>query len=382
MNAIGTGTSRGPAATTAAVAAALGGRTPAPGDLVVVFPTSDQDPRAVLDDARAVAGAATTVGCSSFESFSIDGHVPSGCVALYLPAGGASIGVAAGEPLGDDIAGATRRTAEQARVRAGGGHPYSVLMILSDGLAGDQREVMRGAYAVAGATVPIVGGTAAEPLRMVRTYQLAEDRVLHNGVVAVWIDSPVPLGVATAHGWRPTGKAMFVTRAEGNVIRELDGRPARDAYLAMRGCDPREVEGMSFAGLVMDRPLGLPNASGHFDVRHILGSTPDGGLTMFGHVSDYAVVQIMESTFAELIDAAGQATADAVAQLAGPPRGALVFSCTARTALFGDRASAEAEAVTAALSGAPSAGLFTYGEFARVAGSSGFHNATVAVLAF
>ncbi|HWS35372.1 MAG TPA: FIST N-terminal domain-containing protein [Actinoplanes sp.] len=379
---IGTGIGHGPAATTTAVTTALDGRTPAAGDLVIVFPTFDQDPQRVLDEARAVAGAATMVGCSSFASFAGSGHVPSGCVAAYLPADGASIGVAVSETLAGDIAGATRRAAESARIRAGGEHPHSVLMILADGLAGDQREVMRGAYEVAGATVPIVGGTAAEPLTMEQTYQLAEGRVLRNGVIAVWIDSPVPLGVATGHGWRPTGKTMFVTRAEGNVILELDGRPARDAYLEMRGCDPRDIEGMSFAGLVMDRPLGLPNASGLYDMRHILGSTPDGGLIMFGYVSDYAVVQIMESTFGELIDAAGQAVADAVAQLTGPPRGALVFSCTARTALFGDRAGAEAEAVTTALSGAPSAGLFTYGEFAKVAGSSGFHNATVAVLAF
>ncbi|GAA1636099.1 FIST signal transduction protein [Actinoplanes couchii] len=379
---IGTGHGLGTDATTEAVTAALGGRTPEPGDLVVVFPTFDQDPQAVLAAATAVAGAATVVGCSSFASFTGDGQVPSGCAAAYLPSGGVSFGVGTAEPLGSDISGATRRAAESARVRAGGGHPYSVLMILSDGLAGDQREVMRGAYAVAGATVPIVGGTAAEPLRMERTYQIAEGRVLNNGVVAVWIDSPTPIGVATAHGWRPSNGTMFVTRADGNVIRELDGRPAREAYLAMRGCDPRDVEGVSFAGLVMDRPLGLPNASGQFDIRHILGSTPEGGLTMFGYVSDYAVVQIMESSFEELIDAAARATTAALGQLDGPSRGALVFSCAARTALFGERSGAEAQAIRAALSGAPQAGLFTYGEFARVAGSSGFHNATVAVLAF
>ncbi|AEV85048.1 hypothetical protein ACWT_4024 [Actinoplanes sp. SE50] len=382
---IGSGHSCGSDAATAAaesVLQALGGRVPAAGDLVIVFPTFDLEPAIVLAAAEAAAGDATVVGCSSFASFTEAEHVSAGCTAVYVPAHGASFGVAAGEPLADDIAGVTRQVVESARAKAGVRHPHSVLMILSDGLAGDQREVLRGAYAVAGATVPIVGGAAAEPLRMARTYQLGEGRVLHNGVVAVWINSPVPLGVAVQHGWRPTGEPMIVTRAEGNVIREIDGRPAREAYLAMRGCGTGEDTGMSFAGLVMDRPLGLPNASGRFDVRHILDCTPDGGLVMFGYVSDYAVVQVMESSFEELIDAARQATAEAVGQLAGSPRGALVFSCTARTALFSERVGAEAGAVRAALAGAQAGGLFTYGEFARVSGSSGFHNATVSVLAF
>jgi hypothetical protein len=42
---------------------------------------------------------------------------------------------------------------------------------------------------------------------------------------------------------------------------------------------------------------------------------------------------------------------------------------------------AEATAITNAVGATPMAGLFTYGEFARVTGSTGFHNATVVVLA-
>jgi hypothetical protein len=34
-------------------------------------------------------------------------------------------------------------------------HPHQVAILLSDALAGDQREVIRGAYAVLGATVPL-----------------------------------------------------------------------------------------------------------------------------------------------------------------------------------------------------------------------------------
>src|SRR5688572_12194950 len=61
--------------------------------------------------------------------------------------------------------------------------------------------------------------------------------------------------------------------------------------------------------------------------------------------------------------------------------GALVFSCTGRIAPLGAHREFEAAAVTGSLGGAKVAGFFTYGEFARVTGSTGFHNATVVVLA-
>ena len=43
-------------------------------------------------------------------------------------------------------------------------------MIFSDGLAGDQREVVRGCYAVTGATVPLVGGAAGENQQLFTTH--------------------------------------------------------------------------------------------------------------------------------------------------------------------------------------------------------------------
>ncbi len=83
----------------------------------------------------------------------------------------------------------------------------------------------------------------------------------------------------------------------------------------------------------------------------------------------------------ELVDAAGRAAVSAAGRLVAPPRGALVFSCTGRIQALGAQLRAEAEAISSALAGAPVAGFYTYGEFARVTGATGFHNATVVVLA-
>ena len=61
------------------------------------------------------------------------------------------------------------------------------------------------------------------------------------------------MGVSVDHGWRPVGKPMLVTRAEGTVVHELDGTPALDAYLAEQGdgLDPSDPD---FFRKVMAQP--------------------------------------------------------------------------------------------------------------------------------
>ncbi|PPK92426.1 hypothetical protein CLV92_11427 [Kineococcus xinjiangensis] len=368
------------------VQAALAGRTPQPGDLLVVFTTVGEDVPAFFDEAAAAAGAATVVGCSAYGCYTTEAPGVGGCSAAYLPAGDLTFGVGTAESLGSDIAAATEAAVVQARADAGGSGEHDALLLMSDGLAGDQREVLRGAYRAAGAQVAIVGGAAADSLTQTGTYQYARGRTLTNGVVALWINSRRPVGIGVAHGWRPVGDLMVVTRASGNVVHELDGRPALEAYLEMRAdaeaeFGAQDAPARSLAERLMDGPLGLPTTAGGYDVRHIFGEGPDGGLVMFGYVSDNAVVQVMTTSHDELLAAAQEATAVATRAIGRVSRGALVFSCTARLANLGEKVVEEGPAIARGLDGAPACGLFTYGEFGRSTGSSGFHNATVTVLA-
>jgi hypothetical protein len=369
-----------------ACAAALAGRTPEAGDLMILFPTIQYDQAALFDAAREVAGPGDVVGCSAFSSFTRDAQVGQGTVAAFLPSGDLSFGVAGVDGVGSDIYGAAREVTQLALDEAGGEADHSALMILSDGLVGDQREVVRGAYAVTGASVPLVGGAAGNDQQIGYTVQSAGSKVMTNGLAAVWINSPTPLGVGVGHGWRPVGEPMIVTRADRNIVYELDGQPAVQAYLAQRTARPLGTnlsgEGeVSFSASTLDEPLGLANVSGGYDVRHILYRTKNDGLLLFGHVNEQSVVQAMVGHWSDLVDAAEGAAGDATAQRTGDPHGALVFSCTGRIAPLGHHVTREADAISAAIGATPMAGFFTYGEFARVTGSTGFHNATVVVLA-
>ncbi len=364
-----------------AVRMALEGHEATERDLVILFTTVDYDVEALYAGAVAEAAPARVFGCTSTGAFTHAAQVPSGCVAALLAADDCSFGVCHVERDDDDIAGSARRAAQGARERAGDGRSHSVLLLLTDGLTPDQREIARGAYEVTTAVVPFVGGAAGDNLTWDDTRTFGDGRVLTNGILAVWINSARRMGVSVDHGWRPAGTPMLVTRAEGTVVHELDGTPALAAYLADQGgdLDPHDA---GFFHKVMANPVGLPNARGRYDVRQLHAFLPEGGGINFNTgVSEQSIVQVMSTDDDALIEGARHAAVDAVGHLTDRARLALVFSCGSRVPLLGERVRDEVEAISSALNGVPVCGFYTYGEFARTTGSSGVHNSSVAVLA-
>ena len=364
-----------------AVRMALAGHQPTAEDLVIVFTSVDYDVEALYRAAVAEAAPAGVFGCTSMGGFTNAEQVPSGCVAALLSADESSFGLCHLARDDNDIAGSARRAAQEARDNAGDRHANSVLLLLTGGMTPDQREIARGAYEVTTAMIPFVGGAAADNLTWDDTHTFGDGRVLANGILAVWINSARPIGVSVDHGWRPAGKPMLVTRAEGTVVHELDGTPALEAYLSEQG-DGLDGTDPEFFRKVMESPVGLPNARGRYDVRQLHAYLPEGGGLNFNvGISEQSILQVMSADDDALIDGARRAAQDALRHLGGKARLALVFACASRVPLLGDRVRDEVEAISSALNGVPVCGFYTFGEFARTAGSSGVHNSSVAVLA-
>jgi hypothetical protein len=363
----------------AAATAAVSGTDPR---LVVVFCSIAYDLPALLAAVRDVAGTARVVGCSTAGEVATSGPGDGGVVVLALGGNGfhvetrAATGVAARlRDAGAEVAGALAPVP---------GKPYQVLLLLTDGLAGDQQEIVRGAYAVLGASVPLVGGCAGDGLAMRATYQLHEGEVLRDAIVAAAISSDAPFGIGVRHGWRTVGEPMLVTRSDGNRVYALDDRPALDVYLDRLGA-PAEArtDAAAFTRFALTHPLGLARRSGEPQVRFVaeadfadrslgcIAAVPQGGLAWF-----------MEGDAASVLDATAKACAAALSGLDGqPPLGLLAFDCIARREVLGSGIAAEIDRVAEAAGGAPVAGFYTYGEIARTHGTTGFHNQTLVVLA-
>ncbi|QBI18623.1 hypothetical protein ER308_02955 [Egibacter rhizosphaerae] len=243
------------AAATEAIVSALGDTTPQPEDVVFLFAGGGYEPRPLVDAGAAAAAPARLVACNTILGF-VAGSGIHGTVALHVPGGELGMGVAAAREQDGDLHEASRQAAAEAKAAAGPTGSHSALLLLSSGHIGGQRDVVQGAYEIAGARVPLVGGAAASDEQMSPTWLGLDREVIGQGVIAVWINSSRPLGVAVEHGWAPVSGPLMVTRARDNVILELDGRPALDVYMEQRG--PLAEGEAPFGWRTLDRPWACP----------------------------------------------------------------------------------------------------------------------------
>jgi hypothetical protein len=352
------------------------------GKLLVVFCSDAYDLPELLGAINQTSLGIPLIGCST-----------AGEIATSGPGSASVVVVAFGGPgfrVRTSVAGNV-----SARLRAAGEEaagclpteedlPHRILLLLTDGLAGDQQEIVRGAYSVLGAGVPLVGGCAGDDLKMRQTAQLYGDRVLHDAVVAAAISSDAPFGIGVRHGWRKVGQAMLVTRSENNRVYSLDEQPALDVYLErLQAPEDARHDPATFTRFALTHPLGLSRRSGE-EVRFVgEADFEERSLGCIAEVPQGALAWFMEGDQESVLHATDVACGDALRRLdGGTPVGLLAFDCIARRGVLGEEGiRREVDRIATHAAGAPVAGFYTYGEIARTSGMSGFHNQTIVVLA-
>jgi hypothetical protein len=377
----GAGAASGPGSVTSAVEqalAALGGARPS---VVLAFPAPAPD----LDDDVAFAQsltAAPIVGMTGNASLCADGAIEGACSVLAL-ADPIKAAVRVEDGASADPREAGRRAAAGALAAIDSSIGSRVLLLFVDTRSGDQAEVIAGAYEAAGPSVPLAGGAAGGP----DPFQLVDGKTYIDSVVAVALVSPGPIGLGIAHGCQPRSAPAIVTKADGRVVLQLDGRRAEDVYLEKLGCADVALSDEQFEAVSVIHPLAQPELSGDVRLRHVLGRTPDGGLICATHLPANAAVEFTDEEPDGIVVSAWDGVISAVSQLGGArPRAALIFDCAGRKralAVHGETLEREAHALIASLGDDPPplAGLYTHGEIGRVRGAKGDRNHAVVVVA-
>lgn len=381
---IGVGHSAATDSAEAGAAAARAGVTGRDPRLVVVFAAISHDLPAVLRGVRSVTGTTPLVGCSTHSELWQGG--PSDGTVLVTVLGGDGFSVSTSAV--SDVAGRQREAGSRlARAVRGTDptRPQRALLVFTDSLLRDQEEILRGVYEVFGASVPVVGGAAADRWAMDRTFQFLDGEVRHGSAVAALVHSDGPIGIAVGHGWRPVGEPMTVTRCEDGRVLTLDDLPAMDAFL--RAADaPAEAstDVVAFRRFALTRPIGIERRTGT-EVRNLCTEVDMAGRSIGGggQIPQGALVWLMEGDERSILHAATDTCDEAIAALGGRPAlGMLVFSCSALRSVLGpDGTARESARLARAAGGAPFAGFHTCGEIARTRGIDGFHNQTHVVLA-
>ncbi|HEY4452532.1 MAG TPA: FIST N-terminal domain-containing protein [Solirubrobacteraceae bacterium] len=256
--------------------------------------------------------------------------------------------------------------------------------VLSDGLQVNGSEMTEGLAAEVGPGVAITGGLAGDGDRFGSTWVLVDGELREGWVTAVGLSGPhLEVGHGSRGGWDIFGPERRVTRAQGNVLFELDGAPALTLYKTYLG---ERAEGLPATALLFPLAVRAPGADDRDGVvRTILAIDEEAQtMTFAGDVPEGSLAQLMRANLDRLIDGAHEA-ALATAGRSGTttPTLAIAVSCVGRRLVLGARTEEELEVVLSALGpGARLTGFYSYGEISPGSGACALHNQTMTLTTF
>jgi small ligand-binding sensory domain FIST len=232
----------------------------------------------------------------------------------------------------------------------------------------------------------IMGGMASAALRPRQSRLFRDDRVLSAGAVGVHLPN-AEVHPLVAQGCRPIGDAYIITRADGNLIHELGGRPPlvrlREMAAALPGRDQELLAQGLQLGVVIDEYRAEPG-QGDFLIRGVVGADPDSGAIAVGDQ-----IQVGQTVQFHVRDAQSadedlrRALERESAALGGRrPAGALLFTCNGRGSRLFTEPDHDAGLIAATLGDIPVAGFFCAGELGPVGGRNFLHTFTASIALF
>ncbi len=119
--------------------------------------------------------------------------------------------------------------AELGRALAGPG--LRALLVFSDGLGVNGTALVAGLQESVGPTVTISGGMAGDGAAFEETLVGANEAPAPGRVAAIGLyGDHLSIHTGNAGGWVAFGPRRTITRSDGNILHELDGRPAFELY--------------------------------------------------------------------------------------------------------------------------------------------------------
>jgi len=232
----------------------------------------------------------------------------------------------------------------------------------------------------------IMGGMASAALRPRQSRLFRDDRVLSAGAVGVHLPN-AEVHPLVAQGCRPIGDAYIITRADGNLIHELGGRPPlvrlREMAAALPSRDQELLAQGLQLGVVIDEYRAEPG-QGDFLIRGVVGADPDSGAIAVGDQ-----IQVGQTVQFHVRDAESadedlrRALERESAALGGRrPAGALLFTCNGRGSRLFTEPDHDAGLIAATLGDIPVAGFFCAGELGPVGGQNFLHTFTASIALF
>jgi hypothetical protein len=263
------------------------------------------------------------------------------------------------------------------------GPDLKAVFVLSDGLGVNGSELVRGLGKFLPPEVVVTGGLAGDGPRFKRTWVLDRGVPRTGFITALGIyGARARVAHGSKGGWEMFGPERVVTRSRGNVLYELDGKPALSLYKEYLGERARDLPASALLF-----PLSVRENAGDpkVRVRTVLAvDEAENSMTFAGDLPQGWLAQLMRATFEGLIQGASDSAAMARTDVRGNSL-AVAISCVGRRLVLGERIEEETEAGLSAFpAGTRQIGFYSYGELSPIfqAGFCELQNQTMTYTVF
>lgn len=347
-------------------------------DLVLVFgATAPLKEGQVIGDLRKAHPKAYICGCSTAGEIAGDRVLDESVVATAIKFEKTKIRAADAHVKGPEQSFAVGQKLGASMPHEGLAH----IFVLSDGLAVNGSELVKGITSRLPAGVAVTGGLSGDGARFKETYVCANGVAAQNTVVVIgFYGSALKIGFGSMGGWDPFGPERRITRSKGNVLFELDGRSALDLYKEYLGS---HAAGLPATGLLFPLTLRGENSEESL-VRTLLAvNEQDQSMTFAGDMPEGGFARLMRANFDRLVEGANGAAVACQQRIGGSASElAILISCVGRKLVLKQRIEEEVEAVIEVLgSETVTTGFYSYGEISPFTPEArcALHNQTMTV---
>ena len=240
------------------------------------------------------------------------------------------------------------------------------VFVLSEGSFVNGSELINGLSSVLDADIAITGGLCGDDARFEKTL-CGYNRPAKEGevvLIGLYGDS-LEISFANYGGWFSFGPERLITKSSGNVLYELDHRPALDLYKKYLGDKASELPQ---AALLYPLSVQFEHKKKPL-VRTILNIDEDtNAMVLAGDAPEGSRVNLMMATVDGIVDGASEAAKRAVEHRNSPPELAILVSCVGRKLVMHQRVEEEIEEVCEVLGkNTTLTGFYSYGELAPFA---------------
>jgi len=246
-----------------------------------------------------------------------------------------------------------------------GKHGRQISLFLIDSLIENNSLFLKGLQEVWGDIFPIVGAGTCDDFHFQNTFQIFNDQTLHHSAIGIILGGHMQIGIGARHGWKPLGKPRTITKAEGNLIKEIEGKKASNLYYEYFGEEAKNMTMSKLGTLAILYPLGIYiEGNEEFLLRNAVNILDDGSIVCQGDVSAGSQVHLMIGNKASCKQAAYDAALEAQKNLLGKlPNIIIVIESMARLKLLGRTAFEEVSAIREVFGpNIPVIGLYSNGE--------------------